>query len=159
MSSGIISSVFCCCDASQMTKRMSTLQITFCSAVSLFPAGTFMYRPCLRSSTFCHVLPNGWSPARASGNRSLWRASHFPLPVGGKRISLPFKKAPYHSKSSVPLHPASDGAPNSLVYLPPRGFDPLDSTDVHWLHSYLIISATHMKKFEELCPYHSLWRN
>ena len=31
---GIENSEFCCCDASQMTKSMSKLQITFCSVVS-----------------------------------------------------------------------------------------------------------------------------
>ena len=47
-----------------------------------------------------------WSPARASGNRRLWGSKHaiakrhFPLPMGGKHTSLPFKKlrkAPYLS--------------------------------------------------------------
>ena len=34
------------------------------------------------------------------------------------------------------LNSASDGALNSLAFLPPRRFDPLDSTDVHRrLHS------------------------
>ena len=45
-------------------------------------------------------------------------------------------------QKAVPLSSASDGSPHSLAFsLPPRGFDPLDSTDAHWLHSEIIIIA------------------